>query len=78
MKLETFFQKFDQFADAPDAIPAMRELLIQLAVRGNLTERMSGESSKAQLALAEAFRIRRAKREEPDAKDVPFPVPNGS
>jgi type I restriction enzyme S subunit len=76
MKLETFFQKFDQFADAPDAIPAMRELLIQLAVRGNLTERMSGESSKAQLALAEAFRIRRAKREEPDAKDVPFPVPD--
>jgi type I restriction enzyme S subunit len=76
MKLETFFEKFDQFADAPDAIPAMRELLIQLAVRGNLTERMSGESSKAQLALAEAFRIRRAKREEPDAKDVPFPVPD--
>ena len=76
MKLETFFEKFDQFADAPDAIPAMRELLIQLAVRGNLTERMSGESSKAQLALAEAFRIRRAKREEPDSKDVPFPVPD--
>ena len=76
MKLETFFEKFDQFADVPDAIPAMRELVLQLAVRGNLTERIGGESSKAQLALADAFRIRRAKREEPDAKDVPFPLPD--
>lgn len=76
MKLETFFEKFDQFADAPGAIPAMRELVLQLAVRGNLTERIGGESSKAQLALADAFRVRRAKREEPDAEDVPFPIPD--
>ena len=75
MKLETFFKKFDQLADAPNAIPAMRELVLQLAVRGNLTERIGGESSKAQLALADAFRVRRAKREEPDAEDVPFPIP---
>jgi type I restriction enzyme S subunit len=75
MKLETFFEKFDQLADAPNAISAMRELVLQLAVRGNLTERIGGESSKAQLALADAFRVRRAKREEPDAEDVPFPIP---
>ena len=76
MKLENFFEKFDQFADAPNAIPAMRELVLQLAVRGNLTDRIGSESSKAQLALAEAFRIRRAKREAPDAEDVPFPIPD--
>ena len=27
MKLETFFEKFDLFADAPDAVEKMRELI---------------------------------------------------
>ena len=36
MKLETFFEKFDQFADAPDAVAKMRELLINLAIVGKL------------------------------------------
>ena len=30
MKLETFFEKFDLFADAPDAVAKMRELVLQL------------------------------------------------
>lgn len=76
MDRSTFFEKFDQFADAPNAIPAIRELVLQLAVRGHLTARIGGESSKAQLDLADAFRIRRAKREEPDAEDVPLPIPD--
>ena len=36
MTLETFFEKFDQFADAPDAVAKMRELVLELAVRGRL------------------------------------------
>ncbi len=36
MKLETFFEKFDQFADAPDAVEKMRELVLELAVQGKL------------------------------------------
>lgn len=36
MKLATFFEKFDQFADAPDAVAKMRELVLQLAVQGKL------------------------------------------
>jgi type I restriction enzyme S subunit len=36
MKLETFFEKFDLFADAPDAVAKMRELVLELAVRGRL------------------------------------------
>ncbi len=36
MKLETFFEKFDQFADAPDAVAKMRELVLELAVQGKL------------------------------------------
>ena len=33
MKLETFFEKFDLFADAPNAVAKMRELVLQLAVQ---------------------------------------------
>lgn len=34
MKLETFSEKFEQFADARDAVTKMRELLLPLAVTG--------------------------------------------
>ena len=36
MTLDTFFKKFDQFADAPDAVAKMRELVLDLAVSGRL------------------------------------------
>lgn len=36
MKLETFFAKFERFADAPDAVAKMRELVLNLAVQGKL------------------------------------------
>jgi type I restriction enzyme S subunit len=45
MKLETFFEKFDQFADAPDAVAKMRELVLELAVRGRLFSSCSLDSS---------------------------------
>ena len=38
MTLETFFEKFDQFADAPGAVGKMRELVLELAVQGGLSE----------------------------------------
>ena len=34
MKLETFFEKFDQFADAPDAVAKMRELVLHGSANG--------------------------------------------
>jgi type I restriction enzyme, S subunit len=34
--LQTFFKKFDQFADAPDAVAKMRELVLHLAFSGKL------------------------------------------
>lgn len=76
MRLETFFERFDQFLEAPNAVPKMRELVLQLAVRGSLTEQADDESSQPQLALAEEYRIRRGRRSEPDSEDVPFAVPN--
>lgn len=36
MKRETFFEKFELFADAPDAVAKMRELVLLLALDGRL------------------------------------------
>ena len=36
MKLETFFEKFDEFADTPNAVERMRELILRLAMQGKL------------------------------------------
>ncbi len=47
MKLATFFEKFDQFADAPDAVEKMRELVLDLAVKGKLTDRVLKKESVA-------------------------------
>ena len=38
MNLETFFEKFDLFADAPNAVAKMREFVLDLAVTGRLVE----------------------------------------
>ena len=38
MTLETFFEKFDQLADAPDAVEKMRGLILRLAMQGKLSE----------------------------------------
>ena len=43
MKLETFFEKFDQFADAPDAVAKMRELVLELAIQGKLVAQRDDE-----------------------------------
>lgn len=57
MKLETFFEKFDLFADAPDAVAKMRELVLQLAVTGKLvSQNKRDESASILLEAAEAER----------------------
>ena len=43
MKLETFFKKFDQFADAPDAVAKIRELVLQLAVQGTIVDSVNND-----------------------------------
>ena len=35
MKLEKFFDKFDQLAEAPNAMTKMRELVLDLAAKGS-------------------------------------------
>lgn len=41
--LQTFFQKFELFADATDAVPRMRELVLHLAVTGKLVPQDSND-----------------------------------
>jgi Restriction endonuclease S subunits len=45
MNLETFFERFDLFADAPNAVAKMRELILQLAVRGKLVHQDPDEGN---------------------------------
>lgn len=66
MKLETFFQKFNLFADAPNAVEKMRDMILHLAIRGNLSEQPISESCEAQLLKADDFAKRSDKQiEEP-------------
>jgi hypothetical protein len=53
MKLETFFEKFDRFADAPDAMSKMRELVLRLATAGLLTEPSEDEKQSCFDTLAD-------------------------
>jgi type I restriction enzyme S subunit len=43
MKLETFFERFDQLADAPDAVAKMRTLVLEWAATGKLCPNPSVE-----------------------------------
>jgi type I restriction enzyme S subunit len=43
LKLHTFFEKFDLFADAPGAVVKMRELVLDLAIQGKLVERKASD-----------------------------------
>ena len=45
MKLQNFFDNFDLLADTPDAVAKIRELVLELAVRGRLVEQQEGEFS---------------------------------
>ena len=49
MKLETFFEKFDQFADAPDAVAKMRELILLLALEGRIGDTDAATWERVQL-----------------------------
>lgn len=60
MKLETFFEKFELFADAPDAVVRMRELVLELAVRGKLVDQNKDDEPTE--LLLKRIRSSRAKR----------------
>ncbi len=49
MTLETFFEKFELFADAPDAVVKMRELVLEVAVQGRLVRQSRNDEPAAEL-----------------------------
>src|SRR2546421_12989391 len=87
MKLETFFEKFDLFADAPTAVETRRELVLQLAVQGSLVNQCSEDEpadslaltiSKDRAAFVEARSLARQRTFDPVPDDqCPFSLPSG-
>jgi len=87
MKLETFFEKFDQFADAPDAAVKMRDLVMQFAVQGRLVtqcpedepaDALAVSISEDRAAFVKARNLARQRVFDPVADDqYPFVLPSG-
>lgn|SRR5262245_14347660 len=84
MNLETFFEKFDLFADVPDAVTKMRELVLQLAVQGKLVDQKLGDGDAPQLlsAISHERKAQAAKLRTPvepapaDGDRISFPIPS--
>jgi len=84
MKLETFFEKFDQFADAPDAVAKIRELILESAIRGNLVpHNASDEPASAllrrieTLSSVQAGKVRKQAAFPPVGDDAYLQIPPG-
>ena len=84
MRLETFFEKFEQLAEAPEAVAKIRELVLDLAVTGRLVPQdPSDEPASTLLRTVEAQRIQLVSagkiktRSIPilDADELPFDLP---
>jgi type I restriction enzyme S subunit len=86
MKFELFFEKFELFAEMPEAVPRMRELILDLAAQGLLTERNANDgrasdiveaiaNDRARLTSKKAIR-RQAELPELSLDELPFVVPH--
>lgn len=58
MRVETFYDKFDQLVDAPNAVAKMRELVLQWAVQGRLVRQDTNEEPASKL-IREAVHARK-------------------
>jgi type I restriction enzyme S subunit len=87
MNVETFFEKFEMLADAPDAVGKMRALVLHLAFHGSLVPQSAKDEpastllNRSRAQMTEMMEKGRAKREKPAApitkEDAPFSVPAG-
>jgi type I restriction enzyme S subunit len=86
MRLETFFQNYDVFAEAPGASARMSDLVLQLAVTGKLVphdKRDQPASILLEAAAAERAELVGARRIKPrstipvELEDRPFDTPPG-
>ena len=82
-----FFEKFDQLADAPNAVAKMRELILHLAVHGKLVEQLEGDEPASELLIRSRAEMAgliasgKAKSEKPalpvSEEEVTFSLPSG-
>jgi type I restriction enzyme, S subunit len=85
MNPERLLQHFDRFSEAPNAIPHLRQFILDLAVRGKLVEQDPSDEPASELLKriqAEKARLvkeRKIKEEKPllpiEPDDLPFPIP---
>jgi type I restriction enzyme S subunit len=83
MTLETFFEKFELFINAPDAVAKIRELVLELAVQGKLVDQKHSDGNAAQLlaAISSEKDTRAARLRTPNelvsgnGKEPAFPIP---
>lgn len=74
---------YDQISDIPDAVPRLREFILNLAVRGKLVPQDPDDEPASKLLeeiTAEKTRLEAAgntKRSSPETKDAPFRLPSG-
>ena len=85
MTLETFFEKFDLFADAPGAMAKMRELVLRLAVQVKLVpqnpndepaEELLEKIAAEKLRLIKERQIRRLETAPLAQDEEPFSIPS--
>lgn len=85
MKPETFFDNFEALADAPNSVQKLRELILQLAVRGKLVAQ--DENDEPAAVLLERIRVERKKLVKEgkiketgkipiENEDMPFELPS--
>jgi type I restriction enzyme, S subunit len=89
--MKSLFDNFEILADAPDGIPKLRELILDLAVRGKLTEEWRKENPDVEPAKVLIEKIKREKEKlvkegkikkqeelpEIQAEEKVFDVPHG-
>src|SRR5262245_48934167 len=68
MNLETFFEEFERFADAPNAVEKMRELILRMATTGHIAEQDPADPPAA-ILLEEIFAVRDRLIEEGTVRD---------
>ncbi len=87
MNLETFFSNFELFADAPNGVHKLRELILQLAVQGKLVPQNPDDEPAAVLLekikeekerLVKEGKIKKSKELPPvDVGEMAFDLPEG-
>ncbi len=84
MTSDRFLEKFDLFADAPNAVAKMRELAVSLAVQGKLVAQEPSDPPATELLksiemeavrLAQLGLIKKSGLEPIDQSDAPFAIP---